>query len=148
MGGRRRRLAPWAQALRRVRWLLAAGVWTVAMPALIRWLPFSRLLTTLTRAPGRHLPELEDVRLIIRCTDWLLRRLPFVPNTCLVRSLVLYRVLRGMGLPVAVVFGVRPSESGVAGHAWLTQTVWPDLPLGEAGQRFTTMYTFPQPVSE
>jgi hypothetical protein len=139
-----RRAVFWVHRVRTAPSLLAVCLWTAVMPVLIRRLDLQRLLQILTVEPGRALPEVDDVRLVIGCTDWLLCHRPFAGGACLQRSLVLYRVLREMGLPVSIVFGVRREDSGISGHAWLTQAVWPGLPLGDAGDRFTVMYTYPR----
>jgi hypothetical protein len=141
-----RRASTAAHTLRMAQSLLAACLWTAAMPVLTKRLSLQRLLALLTVEPCRDLPDEDDVRLVVRSTDWLLRRPPFARGACLQRSLVLYRALRDMGLPVSIVFGVRRNGEGLGGHAWLSQTVWPGLSLGEASDCFTVMYTYPWPA--
>jgi hypothetical protein len=135
-----------AQNLRRVGLVLEVCWWTAAFPVLLRCVKLRRLLELVTTTNSSATPERDDVRLVIRFTSRLARCWP-AQGTCLVRSLVLYRVLRRMGLPVHIVFGVSPAETGMIGHAWLTPSEWQGLSLGQAGERFTVMYTFPEPAA-
>lgn len=70
-----------------------------------------------------------------------LARLRLVPNTCLYRALGRYAALRGEGIAVQFVMGVRLEGGEMLGHAWLEHH---GRPLGEAiDPRFVITYTYP-----
>lgn len=72
---------------------------------------------------------------------------------CLMRSLVLFRILRRQGWPVEIHFGVRKAgedaengQSGqidITGHSWLVMEGKPFLEDGSHAAGFATTYKFP-----
>jgi hypothetical protein len=72
--------------------------------------------------------------------------LPVFPRVCLRRSLALYHVLGRMGHPVSLHIGVRPGESDLEGHSWVTID---GRALGEADpmEQFRAIYSYPIPSS-
>jgi hypothetical protein len=71
----------------------------------------------------------------------LVGRTRIIPNTCLYRSLARYAVLRGEGIAVQFVMGVRPDGNELIGHAWLE---YQGKPLGEAvDPRLVVTYVYP-----
>ncbi|MFQ5696343.1 MAG: lasso peptide biosynthesis B2 protein, partial [Terriglobia bacterium] len=57
--------------------------------------------------------------------DAVYRRSPFRP-TCLTRSLVLYRILRGRGIPCRLSIGLRRQHATLDGHAWVGSAFLPE----------------------
>ena len=109
-------------------------VWVLPLPALLA------LLTPRLRKERSDPAELERA---VALTGLVLRRHPLVRATCLVRSLVLYRLLRGRGVPATIVFGVRRSVAGLEGHAWLSGTGGIVGAEPDAGEAFTAVYAYP-----
>jgi hypothetical protein len=101
-----------------------------ALRALRRERDLSRLLASLTPAPGR---ARSSERRRFRTVSMLRRLARFLPHggagPCVVRSLVIYTALQRQGWPVVFVSGVRREAGGVVGHAWveLGGTVLPEL---------------------
>lgn len=102
------------------------------------WVRRGDLAETMTRLraaersrPGQS-PELDvtGVRLG-RAVSRTLRLLPF-DSRCLMRSLVLARLLARRGIDGSLVIGVRPQPSFEA-HAWVEHAGRPLLPPAEAG---------------
>ncbi len=129
------------------------------------WL-FLRILTLLILLPGqirrRSLPGLlarldpgvapgpRDQALLEKTSgfiDSLLRYRIFRRyGRCLLRSLVLFRFLRGQGWPVEVHFGVRKTAEGLAditGHSWLVLDGEPFLEDESQRDSFATTFRYP-----
>ena len=120
-------LARLCRAYHRIRhpsdlWLcLRVLGWLYAVKLLVRWVKLPLLLSWLTPSGSRGEADQRRVDKIVSLTDTWLAVLPGSANgRCLSRSLVLYRLLRESGLPVAVNFGLTPPVSKVTGHCWLT----------------------------
>jgi hypothetical protein len=67
---------------------------------------------------------------------------------CLQRSLILYRLLNGYGLPARICFGVNRTQPGAEGHVWVARLGEGDRPFAETSdprERFTTVYHSPLP---
>ncbi|HUW94799.1 MAG TPA: lasso peptide biosynthesis B2 protein [Anaerolineae bacterium] len=112
------------------------------LPSLLRCLSISAVMRMLT-SPSSHCPSgPSDVERVVRLTDLVVKRVPLTRKTCLVRSLVLYRLLREAGMPVQIHFGVRKVGSQLTGHSWLTCQ---DQPVSEPAvcNGFTEIYTYP-----
>jgi hypothetical protein len=58
-------------------------------------------------------------RRTLKVVEGLLRRVPGLPGTCLVRSLARFAAFARMGLDVRFVMALRPESGDVVGHAWL-----------------------------
>lgn len=77
-------------------------------------------------------------------TDHLLRIFPANPKgNCLPRSLILFRIARLEGLPVVFHCGVRRSEFGLDGHAWLTLNEQPFLEKSRQHEAMVKTVSFP-----
>ncbi|MCL4473119.1 MAG: lasso peptide biosynthesis B2 protein [Actinobacteria bacterium] len=66
---------------------------------------------------------------------------------CLLRSLVLFRFLRGQGWPVEIHFGVRKTAEGMAditGHSWLVLDGEPFLEDESQRGSFATTMRYPE----
>lgn len=64
-------------------------------------------------------------------------------DRCLPRTLSLYQCLRGEGLSVRMVFGVRPGRSIEEGHAWLELDGVPYLEPARRMQGFVPVFRHP-----
>ena len=112
------------------------------LPGLLRHLSLPALMRMLTPAPSRHRSGAVEPDRIVRLTDLVLGRMPLVRTPCLIRSLILYRLLHVAGMPVRVHFGVRHAGGQLAGHGWLTYQGQPVYePAGR--EAFTEMYVYP-----
>jgi hypothetical protein len=103
--------------------LVRLGIWLMLLPGLLKALPLRSLLRLLTPRSGRANPCREQAEQRRRYTDALLRRLPYT-NRCLLRTLVLFRLLRQAGWSVQFCVGIRydtalPATGPIQGHAWL-----------------------------
>ncbi len=77
-------------------------------------------------------------------TDALLGIFPANPKgNCLPRSLILFRLARLQGFPVVFHCGVRRSEEGLDGHAWLTLFNKPFLEPSNQHEEMVKTVTFP-----
>lgn len=104
----------------------------------------ARLRRELSR-PGRGRPGAAvDAALLARHVDAvLIAARPLVPSGCLARALVLHRLLRGSGLGVEVVFGVREVGGRYLGHCWLAQDGEPLLEARDPRGAFVTVLRMP-----
>lgn len=119
-------------------------IW-VRMPGWIRREPLSTLLPRLTPAPPSAPARPGTPEDVAAMAAFVLRlRLP-LDNTCLTRSLTLYRCLRLERVPVQVVFGVRPDREIREGHAWLELDGCPLMEPVERMQGFTPIFRHPEP---
>src|SRR5688572_27158057 len=94
--------------------VLAVAVW---IEVRLRVMPFSRLVDRLSRPALMRGAFATETRLIQFVTV-ALDVLP-VPNTCLRRSLVTYRLLQRRGLASRICFGVAKNGSMLDAHAWI-----------------------------
>ncbi len=114
--------------------------------------PLPAMMAKLTPAPTpeqhHQLLTPDDVRqLADAVAAWHI----FSPlGICLRRSLLRYRFLRRIGLPVFVVFGARfkerPEGGGIGGHAWLTLNGTPYFEHPADYEGFVEMYVYPEGV--
>ena len=133
--------------------LLHLGVWLTLLPGLIRTLPLRSLLRWLNpRGTGMN-PRLEQAEKLMRYTDALLNRLHY-PNRCLIRTLLLFRLLRRAGWPVQFCVGIRydsalPETGPVQGHAWLLYRGAVFLePAGDGIGGYRTTFRYPEESPE
>lgn len=129
------------------------GVWLILLPGLVKALPLRSLLRLLTpRATGVN-PQSEQAEKLRRYTDALLNRLRS-PNRCLIRTLLLFRLLRQAGWPVQFCVGIRydsalPEAGPVQGHAWLLCRGKVFLePAAEAIAAYRTTFRYPQEAAQ
>ena len=119
------------RALNRSDWgVLFECVWVIpAVEFNIRWRsPKSWLPAVSDSAPPPASPaSTAAADRVAHLVDAVYRRLPFEP-TCLTRSLALYRLLRGRGIPCQLRIGLRKNQAALEGHAW-TET---DRPAADA----------------
>ncbi len=77
-------------------------------------------------------------------TDRFLNIFPANPRgNCLPRSLMLFRMARQQGFPVVFHCGVRKTEEGLDGHAWLSLKGQPFLEKTRQYQEMATTVTYP-----
>ncbi len=59
------------------------------------------------------------IELISKFANFFLHRILRSSNPCLLKSLILFRYLRMMGMDIKIAFGVKDESKGLQGHAWL-----------------------------
>lgn len=97
-------------------------------------------------APARTRCSLAERMRIVCGARWFARLLPLPGfGICLLQSLALFHALHIRGWPVVFVTGVRRSEGGVAGHAWveLDGVVLPELDEPFNRQQYAVSFVFP-----
>jgi hypothetical protein len=96
---------------------------------------FPAALAAVRAVPARSVTSADRRALARRLGRAVVRTLALLPadSRCLVRSLVLVRLLARRGIPARLVLGVTPGE-GFAAHAWVEQDGAPVLATG--GDRF------------
>ena len=112
------------------------------LPGLLRILDLPALMRFLTPASGRSRSAVIDSDRPVRLTNLVLGRAPRTHRTCLVRSLVLYRLLRLGRLPAQLHIGVQSTEGRLAGHSWLTCFGQP-VAEGPGHNGFAEIYVYP-----
>jgi hypothetical protein len=144
-----RRVADGTLRLSDVWFLTRVAALCTCLPALLRLLPLPRLLHLLDPT---H-PESPTTSMgPLRHQVWLVHGLlnhnrGILGHSCLRRSLVLFRSLRRVGYPVAIVFGISHGDGGLEGHAWLELENHPVAePKGKVDS-FRAIYRFPLPPS-
>lgn len=116
---------------------------TSLLPVLLRILDLPALMRLLTPSGGRAEPPAAlDSDRVVWLTDLVLGRAPRAHSTCLVRSLILYRLLAKGGEEVQIHVGVQRKGDRLAAHSWLTRA---GQSVGESsGQNgFTEIYVYP-----
>lgn len=108
----------------------------LSLPRLVRWLDSDRQLPR----PGA---EAEMAR-AIRLTQGLLGIDVgvFRPN-CMKQSLVLFRQLRRLGLPVSIHFGAQLTDGKLSGHSWLELDGRPLAEKADPYDFFSVVYSYP-----
>ena len=64
-------------------------------------------------------------------------------NPCLLRSLMLFRRLRMMGLDIKIAFGVKDDIKGLKGHAWLILNENSFLEKDDPSVEYRTVLVYP-----
>jgi len=108
-------------------------------------LSLPRLLSLLDPS---HPPEPASAFGPLRHQVWLVdrlfnRRWGFRRQSCLRRSLVLFRSLRRAGYPVTIVFGVSLTDHVLEGHAWLELDQHPIAEPSGKVNRYRAIYHYP-----
>ena len=89
----------------------------------------------------------KDEKYIAKMAGYIDRLLGIFPanpkGNCLPRSLILFRIARLEGLPVVFHCGVRRSELGLDGHAWLTLLEQPFLENTRQHETMVKTVSFP-----
>ena len=73
---------------------------------------------------------------------------PFRWGRCLQRSLIVYRLLNGYGMPSSLYIGVNQENSTADGHVWVVRLSDQGLAFAEEsepGQKYTIIYRSPMP---
>jgi transglutaminase superfamily protein len=140
--------------LREVRVMLSqagqavrVGLWLLVLPIRLHLQPLPRLLDRLAVVPGQpssgSLQEMDRmVRLVVRVCHLRCFRPPLFPRACLRQALALYYMLRRLGYPAAIHFGIHKAEEALHGHSWVTvqgQIVAESMPV----EAFHEVYSYP-----
>jgi hypothetical protein len=77
-------------------------------------------------------PDLQEHKMALRLGRAVVKTLRLLPtdSRCLIRSLVLSRILTRRSIPHTLVIGVRKEPEFIA-HAWVEHEGFPVLPAGE-----------------
>lgn len=133
------KVARWLTSPRRLALLLRAAWAGVRGHALLRRLPIPAFMARWTPPVGHRRWDPDE---FAQATDLALSALR--RRRCLLRSLVLYRLLRQAGRPAQFVMGVRRDPGGaILGHAWLERDGQEVHPYGEDATRYTVNFRFP-----
>jgi hypothetical protein len=89
------------------------------LEALIDVQPLDALLRSLGASRTRSHASFGRLERVLDGVESALAWLPFLPQTCLYRTLARYVVLRRRGWPVVFVLGLPADGSDRDGHAWL-----------------------------
>ncbi len=93
----------------------------VAVPVLMRALPFDRVLRALTPTGERKASPAEALPTIKAVSEAMTGRARPLRGACLTRALMRYALLRRHGFPACFIIGVRPGGAdGFEAHAWVT----------------------------
>ncbi|MGD9851229.1 MAG: lasso peptide biosynthesis B2 protein [Nitrospirales bacterium] len=87
----------------------------------LRWLQLPKLLHFLHSSQCPDSENLLEFQRVVYYTDRILKAFPYnEKGNCLPRSLILYVLAPRYGYRVKFHCGVRKTETGLDGHAWLT----------------------------
>jgi hypothetical protein len=98
---------------------------------------------TPSRAPRRPAPR-DAVDWALSRAERLCERAPFIPDTCLYRSLARYALLCRAGHPARFVMGIEPladPNAEIRGHAWVELDGVPYAE--EVDERMVVTYAYP-----
>ena len=130
-------------------YLLLARTWQAAR--LVRRLlnaPSPKLPDAIAAVPACYLApqadwHISDPTKIYLFAHWMIG-LPSDWGKCVQRSLIVYRLLNGYGLPARVQFGICREDEAQAGHAWVCLLNEPQRAFGEQEnplERFLPVFT-------
>ena len=94
--------------------------WAAALPVLKRVVPLPRLVRLCSAEPDVEGRRLERERQVATLARWISRPSRLRDENCLERSLVTFRFLSELDADPVLFVGVRKTEEGVVGHAWVT----------------------------
>jgi len=122
------------------RILLSQALILIPMVSLgLKGIGFRRVYRILDRwasipivAPPAHLGRVERIADLVGKAAWR----GIYPVTCLPRSMSLWAVLRRHAIQANLCIGVRRSEAGIQGHAWVEVNQLPLLERVEINQEF------------
>lgn len=122
------------------------------LPVMLKFIPLPRLMNMLTIRDSRVFKGLSPAgskdkivkftEYILSCNFWIYQ------NTCLKRSLILYRFLNQIGMKVQICFGVKYSngrDGNLEGHAWLVfkEKIFLEKDM-EMAKGYKTTYCYPE----
>ncbi|MFC1836789.1 lasso peptide biosynthesis B2 protein [Thermodesulfobacteriota bacterium] len=91
------------------------------LPFVVRWITLPNLLSRLSTVARTDNFDEKVLRKTILYTNYVLtRRFPLFSNTCLFKSLVLFRFLGEAGLSVTFNIGVKRGSGNIYAHSWIT----------------------------
>jgi len=83
------------------------------------------------------------IALIVKFSNFILHRIFRSPNPCILRSLILFRYLKMMGIDMKIAFGVKEEASRLRGHAWLIHKGRHFLETGDPSREYEVMFVYP-----
>ena len=81
---------------------------------------------------------------ISKFSDFFLHRILRSSNPCLLKSLILFRYLRMMGMDIKIAFGVKDESKGLQGHAWLVSNGSYYLEKEDPLKEYQTIFVYPE----
>lgn len=117
-------------------------LYLLCLRVLLETLRLRRLLALLEAGRGMA-PSGEKIEAIIAFSDFFIHRVFRSANPCMLRSLLLYRYLRAMGLELRIAFGVRDEQDALKGHAWLLRGDRFLFEREDPGKAYQVMFVYP-----
>ena len=112
------------------------------MPFLAARVSLPRLLEMLNSRNSCQTCDEDRLRKIVLFTRFILSlRIPVFRNTCLIRSLVLFRFLTAAGMDVCFTIGVKRLSETLVAHSWLTTRDGACISDKSEPEDFHVMYT-------
>ena len=110
----------------------------------LRWLTLPKLLHLLQSSNFSASEDLLELQQVAYYADRLLKLFPYnAKGNCLPRSLILYVYAPRYGYRVKFHCGVRKSETGLDGHAWLTSNGQPFLESTRQIEGMVETFSYP-----
>ena len=105
-----------------------------------------RILDLLTPRSHKSRSSVQDRMHAVRAVRWACKLMPGRSDSCLLRSLAIYSVLRRQAWPVTFVSGVGKTADDVVGHAWieLNGEVLPELLASHLHLYYTPSFRYPR----
>jgi len=114
---------------------------------LLIWMKVSRLLEWLDPPARRRIPfkkrDIERAQLGWKYVNFFLIHCFKVKNPCLLRSLILFHLLRKQGLDAKIHFGIKDDVALSEGHSWLSLDGNPLLERTDPRSVYTDVYSYP-----
>jgi Transglutaminase-like superfamily len=115
-------------------------LWRAGLPLMKHTMSLPALVRLMHAAPGARPNDSSQRDRVSRITSFLARGgRTLVSANCLERSLVQYRLLSEAGVEPTLVLGASPSDSPVAGHAWVEVD---QKPVEQPPERFVPVLVF------
>lgn len=110
----------------------------------LRWLQLPKLLQVLQSSQCSESEKLLEFQRVVFYTDRILQAFPYnEKGNCLPRSLMLYVLAPRYGYRVKFHCGVRKTETGLDGHAWLTVKGQPFCEPSRESVGMVETFTYP-----
>lgn len=88
-------------------------------------------------------PNNSQIDITLKFANFILYNVFRSSNPCLLRSLMLFRRLRMMGLEIKIAFGVKDDIKGLKGHAWLVLNESHFMEQNDPSLEYRTVYVYP-----
>jgi hypothetical protein len=130
-----------------LRWLLEILIDIPIVWFLLIWMTLPNLLRWLDQPSKTRRPlskkDSEQAALGWKYTHFLIVRCLKVKNPCLLRSLVLFHLLRRRGLDSQIHFGIKRETHPLEGHSWLSLNGNHPLEQVDPQRIYLPIYSYP-----